>query len=86
MADDNVVSFVGETKLPIPVEQVLEQALEAHRERPFNRVLVIACYDEEGDTDYEASSEPCAATNSWDAQRFIHGLHVRADNEFSKGQ
>jgi hypothetical protein len=78
MAD--IIGFGGETKLPVPVERVLEGALKAHREKPFDRVIIIACYTEDGDVDYEAASEADAAINAWDAARFIRGLHKRADD------
>jgi hypothetical protein len=78
--DDNVVSIDTETKLPVPVKRVLEGALKAHREKPFDRVIIIGCYTADGDVDYEAASEADASINAWDAARFIRGLHKRADD------
>lgn len=78
MADDNIVPLEVQTKLPVPVEKVLQQALEEHRERPFGRVLLIAVY-EDGINEFFAASDPDACTHVWDMQRFTRYLHERAD-------
>lgn len=84
MAIGDVVEMEGlETKLPVSVEKVLRGALEDHLEKPFDRVIVIGVYDNEPNAYF--ASEADAGTNSWDAQRFIHELHVRADNALSAG-
>jgi hypothetical protein len=79
MSDDNVVSFDGQTKLPVSVERVLLGALEEHQQRPFDRVIIIASYKDDESPDYLAASEACAAINAWAAERYIHELHRRAD-------
>jgi hypothetical protein len=77
MAAD-VLTFTGETKLPVPVDRVLRQALEEHEQNPFGRVIVIAIY-EAGMNEYYAASESDASTHVWDMQRFTRYLHARAD-------
>jgi hypothetical protein len=76
--DDNVVSFRGKTKLPIPVEKVLAGAIESHEKKPFSRVIIIGMY-EDSDEEFFAASESDSAINSWDADRFKRYLHHVAD-------
>ena len=54
------------TKLPIPVDRVIHELLEAHTDYPFKRVLCIGVYDD-GET-YYAFSDPDGGTAMWDME------------------
>ena len=66
------------TTLPVPVERVLEGAVELHAAHPLKRVLVIGVYEKDGEHVF-ASSDPDAGVMLWDMERLRHELMKRAD-------
>lgn len=80
---NNVVGLGTMTKLPLPVEKVLAEALKSHEVKPFDRVIVIGMYEEDSADEYFASSDPDAGTCLFDMERFKHELMKQADNNVS---
>jgi hypothetical protein len=70
---DNVVTFRGLTKLPLPPEKVLAAALN----KPFDRVTVIGIM-EDGE-EYVASSTCDCGAILWDMERARHLFMKNAD-------
>lgn len=77
---DNVERLNFETKADIPVDSILEAAIEAHKERPFKRLAVVAVYADD-DEEYFASSDAEAGVVLWDLERFKHMLVTKLDEE-----
>ena len=77
MAD--VVQLHTHTLLPIPVERVLEGALERHADKPFQRLTVVAVH-EDGEEYFASSTSDCGAI-LWDMDRFRHQSMKNADHD-----
>jgi hypothetical protein len=75
MAD--IIKFGGQTKLPVPIDGVLRDALEEHENKGFKAVIVLAIYD--NDKPYYAASEADACFNNWLADTFKFQLQVIND-------
>lgn len=65
------------TKLPVPVERVLNGAVETHTERPLKRVLILGVFED--DEAFAASSESDGGIMLWDMECFRHRLMTEAD-------
>lgn len=72
---DNVVSFGGMTKLPLPPEKILSAALGYQ----FERVTVIGVT--ESGEEYVASSTSDCGAILWDMERARHMFMKNADVE-----
>jgi len=75
LTTDNVVSFGGQTLLPIPPERVLTAALE----KTFERVTVIGLTDD--GEEYVASSTSDCGAILWDMERAKHMFMQNADGD-----